>query len=125
MMTAKLKISLLMIGLVTLLAGCYYDNEQYLYPLATNPVCDTTTVSFSQQLVPIIQDQCISCHIGSAAPLGIDLSTHQGVATNIEDIIGAISHASGFSPMPAGGNKLSNCDISRFVAWRDHGSQNN
>jgi hypothetical protein len=114
--------ALLGVVAVTGFTGCYYDNEEYLYP--SNVGCDTMTVSFSQRLMPIINDKCITCHNASLVSGGIVLETHADVASNIELIIPAIDFT-GPHPMPQGGAKLPNCDIAAFVAWRNHGSNDN
>jgi len=116
---------LLLLGIV-LTGGCYYDNEEYLYPVVQNPsACDTAVVSFATRLTPVIQQNCISCHSGAAASGGIVLESHADVAANIDAVIGAINHAPGFTPMPQGGNKLPACTILQFEVWRSRGSQNN
>ena len=116
----------LLLGLISI-TGCYYDNEEYLYPTPVNTSCDTTTVSYSQRLVPILDNnQCLSCHNNSLASGGINLEGHANVAANIDSIIGAISHAQGFTPMPQGASDpLPACDIAAFVAWKNHGSNDN
>lgn len=114
----------ILVGLVAV-SGCYYDSEEYLYPTPTGGnACDTTTVSFSNRLMPIINNNCLSCHSTSLALGGIALETHADVTANIDLIIPAIDHT-GPHPMPQGGAKLPNCDIAAFVAWRDHGAQDN
>ncbi len=42
-----------------------------------------------------------------------------------EKLYGTISHASGYSPMPKGGAKLSNCQIATIKKWVDTGMLNN
>ena len=44
---------LLIIPLLALLAGCYYDNEEELYANQGNN-CDTTNVTFSGTVFPVI-----------------------------------------------------------------------
>jgi hypothetical protein len=40
-------------------------------------------------------------------------------------LYGSVSHASGYSPMPKGGNKLNTCQLSQIKKWIDAGSPNN
>ena len=39
--------------------------------------------------------------------------------------MGTINHASGFSRMPKGGGKLTDCEISQLQKWIDNGILNN
>src|SRR5574339_445710 len=107
------------------LGGCYYDVSQELYPSET--FCDTTNITYAGKILPLIQDNCYSCHSGSAPSGNINLDSYTGVkaqATNGK-LIGTISHAEGFSPMPQGGNKLSSCEISSIQTWINNGTLNN
>ena len=38
--------------------------------------------------------------------------------------MGAITHATGFIPMPNGGGKLADCEISQLQKWIDNGALN-
>jgi len=111
---------LLVLGIFT---ACYYDSEEKLYPDST-PVCDTTGITFSETILPVLQSNCFSCH-GAA-----DYLTNGG-GVNLEDmptlnlyagegiLLGAISHDTGFSPMPKGRAKLDSCSILKIKIWID------
>ena len=43
------------------LSGCYYDKENELYP-SPRTVCDTTNVTYSKSIVPIMVANCNVCH---------------------------------------------------------------
>ncbi len=90
-------------------------------------VCDTDNVSYATTIVPILQNTCLGCHSGSAPSGGINLSTHAGVQTVALNgrLVGAVSHDSAYSPMPQGGQKLSDCKIDQIRAWVDAGAPNN
>jgi len=45
--------------------GCYYDNEEELYPQA--PECDTLNVTYSATIALIMETNCNDCH-GGASP---------------------------------------------------------
>lgn len=89
--------------------------------------CETTNVSFSQFVQPLIDTHCRGCHSGTVPSGGIDLTTH----TNIQDIalngnlVEVIKWDNGFSPMPQGGEQLSQCNIDKIVAWIDDGALDN
>ena len=128
----KNPISLVIIGFVILIMnGCYYDNEEELYPVAQ--ACDTTNVTYSGTIVPILQDNgCITCHSGQVPSGNIGLENYDDVASsaaidpgNYGSLYGSISHAPGNSPMPKGGGKISDCSIAQVKAWIDAGYPNN
>lgn len=110
------------------LTGCYYDVESELYP-AGNCATTPAIVSYQTNVMPIIQTNCYVCHSNAAAASSggnIMLEGHtnlQKVAVNGR-LYAAISHT-GPSPMPKGGNKLSDCDIQLIKSWIDNGILNN
>lgn len=88
--------------------------------------CDTASVSFAAVIRPIMQNNCTSCHSGPFPPDNISLNTYAGVKAVADDgrLYGAISHASGFEPMPQGGTKLDDCTIRMVKRWIDKGAPN-
>lgn len=115
--------------LVVLLAasGCYYDNEQDLYPFSSSANCDTSAVTYAATVLPIVQSKCYSCHNAGSASGNVILEGYSNLKTYAANgkLIGTITHASGYSPMPQGGNKLSDCDINKVQAWVNAGMLNN
>ena len=105
------------------LPGCYYDNEEELY--GNN--CDTTNVTFSLSVKPIIDGSCNSCHSTISAQGGIVLDNHTALKgfADSGQLSGAINHQTGYSAMPKGGAKLSDCSISIIDKWIADGSPNN
>ncbi|MCB9283277.1 MAG: c-type cytochrome [Lewinellaceae bacterium] len=91
-------------------------------------VCDTTNVSFAADILPVMQNYCNGCHSGSAPSGNIDLTTYTNVknsANSNNSLVGSITHASGYKPMPDGGGSLPNCDIAKIKAWVNAGTPNN
>jgi hypothetical protein len=89
--------------------------------------CDTTNVSYSMQVVSILQDNCYVCHRGPGASSGIDFSNYgafKGWAGS-GFVAGDITAAPGFTPMPYGLPSLSSCDINTILAWIHQGMPNN
>jgi hypothetical protein len=126
------KWSLLMIAMlmVAFITSCYYDNEETLYPATAD--CDTESMSFSQDVWPVISSSCTGCHGGASPAGGIPLEGYANVSNsgaidpgNYGSLYGCISHASGNSPMPKNGDKLSDCTISKIKAWIDQGMLEN
>lgn len=108
------------------LAGCYRDNEEDLYPAGAS--CETTGATYAIAVAPVLQaNGCTGCHSGAAPSGNISLQTYAAVRTAAQNgkLFGSINHSPGFSPMPKGGNKLSACAISRIRAWIDAGAPNN
>ncbi len=89
--------------------------------------CDTTNVNYSATIRGIISNKCQGCHSGVAASGGIDLSTHSGVKSKVDDgrLWGAVNHMAGYSAMPKNGTKLSTCELSQIKKWMDAGAPNN
>jgi hypothetical protein len=121
----KKAMGILIIFLLVVLSGCYYDREEELYGSGT---CSTANVNFSGTVNSILSNYgCMGCHSGSSPSGGISLRGHANVKLKITDgrLWGAINHSPGFSPMPQGGNKMSSCDINKLKAWIDAGALNN
>lgn len=89
--------------------------------------CDTSVYTYSGAVQPIMANNCIGCHSSTLASGGVDLSTYTGVKTVALNgkLIGTITHAAGFVPMPQGGNQLSDCNITQIQKWIDAGTLNN
>ncbi len=112
------------ISLISLLqSGCYYDKQELLSPVS----CDTTIVTYSGFVNPIIAASCTGCHSGVNAPLGIQLDIYTGINAQALNgkLLGAVTHSSGFSPMPKNGTKLSDCNIAKIRKWIDAGAPDN
>jgi hypothetical protein len=125
----KFILSILIIILSALtFSSCYYDKEELLYGANNAPCTDTTSViSYVQKVVPILQQYCYSCHTGSFPSGNQVMGTYaadKAMAQNGK-LYGSINHAAGFSPMPKGMAKLSNCQISSIKKWIDAGMLNN
>jgi mono/diheme cytochrome c family protein len=106
------------------ISSCYYDNEEYLYPAVT--ACDTSTVSYSQAIVPILQSNCLGCHSGATPSGDINLETYTNVMIKVNDgsLLNAVKYNNINSPMPPSG-KMNNCNINKIAAWINQGAANN
>lgn len=109
-------------------SGCYYDNEENKYPEMDNQ-CDTITVTYSLSVKPILQNSCYRCHSNGNSSFGgnIRLEDYDDVKLRADDgkLIGTISHAGGFPPMPQGSAKLEDCKISIIRKWIESGAPDN
>ena len=81
-----------------------------------------TTIKFSTQIKPMMDNYCISCHgPGGTSP---DLSTHANIASNATLVLNSLNGA-GVQLMPQGGPALNDTLISQFSCWISQGKQNN
>ncbi|WP_242919864.1 hypothetical protein [Pontibacter liquoris] len=113
------------------LAACTSDNAEdsdpQPKPQPQPQQCDTSNVTFSATLTPIFKANCYSCHSTAIATHGVVLDTYAGVKRQVDDgkLLGVITHAPGYPPMPQGGAKLSDCTIAKIKKWVDDGAPNN
>ena len=116
-------------GLFLFSTGCYYDNSEDLYP---QPPCDTTNVTYSNTIAPIISSNCYACHSNSTSATSGSGISWEGYA-NLDGyldlfsgtLLGAIRHENGFLPMPKDQPKLSDCDIRKIEIWISQGHPDN
>lgn len=110
-------------------SSCYYDKEELLYGSGNNTPCTDTAgvVSYAQKVVPMLQQNCYSCHTGNFPSGNIVMGTYSSdkvIGLNGK-LYGTINHSSGFSAMPQGMPKMSNCQIAVVKKWIDSGMPNN
>jgi hypothetical protein len=108
--------------------GCYYDRTEDMYP--PEATCDTTTVTYSGTVAPILAKYCAGgCHSGSSPSGGFPLSTYTEVKDYIDNsgntFYRSMTQDSTISAMPKGGSKLSDCDLRKIKIWLDAGKPNN
>ncbi len=106
--------------------GCYWENEESLY--SGPEICDTISVSFSEDIVPILTNNCYTCHSNNNAAdfaYGISFEDYEDVAASANLIAGAINHSEGFPQMPRNRDKLEPCLINTFEAWVNQGILDN
>lgn len=103
--------------------SCKKDNADDTFPAPVT--CDTTNVTFSGVVLPIIQAKCTngSCHGAGAT---INLTTYNGVeaVASHGKLVPAINHT-GPNPMPQGQPKLDDCSIAKITKWVNNGAPNN
>ena len=127
--TPKMKRSLLILMVVMFATACYYRSEEELYP-DNQVICDTTGVTYSKTVLPILQNNCYECHSASN-------NAESGGSLNLEDfsllqalarggnVYGAITHDPLYIPMPKGRAQLDSCSIAKIKVWIDSGSSDN
>lgn len=127
-MKMKISIGALLIGTMIFISSCYYDKADLLYSGNSGPCTDSSgTVSYAQKVVPLLQQYCYSCHTGNF-PSGNQLmgtyTSDKAMAMN-GMLYGTIAHSAGYSPMPQGMAKMTNCQIAVIKKWIDSGTLNN
>jgi hypothetical protein len=113
-----LSFSALMLAVAIGSQSCYYDKYEDLHPNG----CDTTSISYTSNIKPIIDDQCGSCHNPSYNQQPY-LTSYDECKTAVESgsVINRIDkEASDPSIMPPSG-KMNQCSISFVKVWKSQG----
>ena len=119
------------VAVSTLVESCYYDNEEKLYPVTPTTTCDTASAKFAAFMSPLMTAQCATsnCHSASRQIGGVNLSSYTAIknyiTSNKVTFLGTIKHTAGYSAMPDGGAKLSDCNITKIETWIKNGLLNN
>lgn len=107
-----------------LLTSCAKENAQDLFTITT---CDTSNVTYSKVVNPIIQSKCAiaGCHVKGSSS-GYDYTTIgdlQKVAKSGQ-LLKAINHT-GSIQMPKDAPKLDDCTIAKITIWVREGALEN
>lgn len=118
------KIAFALLALTFICSACYYDVEEELY---LNTGCATDNVSYQTTIIPILQNNCLSCHSAAANFGNISLEGYDNLRTYIDNgqFLGAIQHQQGFSAMPQNQPKMADCTIEKISVWINAGALNN
>lgn len=113
-----------MVLLLASFGSCYYDVEEELYPSLE---CSTTGVTYSGVVEPILKSKCYSCHDAATNSGNITLEGYASLKAYVDngELLGAIKHSNGFSPMPKNAAMLVDCDIKKIETWITEGAQQN
>lgn len=119
--------AIIVVGIAASLSSCTKQNEETLKAQGGGVTCDTAGMKYSTDVLPILQANCYRCHGNGNVTGGITLDGYAAVVTQVNsgNLIGAITHAAGYTPMPFDGGKLSDCDIAKIKAWINEGTPNN
>jgi mono/diheme cytochrome c family protein len=91
-----------------------------------NSGCDSTVFTYSGAVSVTMNTYCKGCHNPASLGGGIDLSTYATVKASVAGrLMGSINHTAGYSAMPKGSNKLSDCQIRQIQKWINAGTLNN
>lgn len=89
--------------------------------------CDSTSFSFSMAVQPTIVSYCQGCHSGSNPSGGILLTNYQQIVDQSQSgaLLGSITRASGYVPMPLNQPALDPCLVDQIRRWIDAGMPDN
>jgi cytochrome c5 len=113
--------------LSAIVASCYYDSEEYLYPQISQ-TCDTANVTYNASIATIL-NSCTTCHYkGTSLQTGggISLADYNDVKIKVDDghLWGAAAHLNGYKWMPPEG-KLDDCSLLKIQTWINKGAPEN
>lgn len=111
-------------GLGVSMQACYYDVEEEIYPTLE---CSTENITYSGEVLTIIKNKCYKCHDAASNNGNITLEGYSNLKKYVDSgqLLGAIQHKPGFSPMPKNEAQLVECDISKIETWVNQGAPQN
>ncbi|MDF1550560.1 MAG: hypothetical protein P1P88_22250 [Bacteroidales bacterium] len=105
-----------------ILFSCNYYNEEELYG---NEICDTSNITYDEDIKPILQQNCYYCHSSSVVYSGnLNLENPEHIRRVVDNgkLLKNIKHEADGDPMPQGGAKLSDCKINKIEKWINLGT---
>ena len=124
-------VSLLALAAVLVLAACGAPASS---PVALPAHTPSATVSFSKDVLPILQNSCVNCHGGEKTSNGLDLKTYASLMTGSQHGVVIVSGDAAKSlliqslqqgKMPKRGGPLPADQIQMIMDWVNAGAQNN
>ena len=84
--------------------------------------CDTTNVTFSGTIWPMMQNYCNGCHTPTSPGGGIVIAGYDDMVALAENgsLMGSIRYEPGYAKMPTN-QQLSECNITLLQKWIDEG----
>jgi hypothetical protein len=111
-----------------LLDSCTSASKEELVPAGCKTDDTLYVVSYTSDVVPIFESNCYACH---------GATSHDNSGINLQDttvlnhyiqtgqLLGNITQAPGYDPMPKDGPKMDTCDISIIHQWIRQGYPQN
>ena len=108
---------LILLFFIATISSCIYDED----------VCNTVEVSYADEIVPLIDANCFSCHEDEDNYTGLCLATYALVSdsTTLSHILERIQLDLNDDDIMPPNTPLSDCQIDIFKAWVEQGAQNN
>jgi len=87
--------------------------------------CDTSNVTYTSSIQPIIQNYCLGCHTTSSANSsggGIILDSYSAVKTNAQTghLLCSVQWTGTCYKMPKNVSQLTSCNIRKFLIWANN-----
>jgi len=107
---------------MSFIQSCYYDNGDLIGGL----VCDTTSISYSNQVREILDNNCMECHdAGGISSLKFENYDQVFIVAQSGQLLGSIKHEDPYEPMPRNKPQLNPCLIRQIEIWIEEGANNN
>lgn len=89
--------------------------------------CDTSNVTLTNSVRPILTQYCQGCHNNTSASGGVNLEDYTGLKTVADNgrLMGSIRQEAEYVAMPQGQSKISDCNIGTIEIWIRNGASNN
>ncbi|MBI5296624.1 MAG: c-type cytochrome [Chloroflexi bacterium] len=103
-------------------------------PLPTEPAAAPGAISFSADILPILESRCVNCHGGNKTEKRLDLKSYESLMNGSEKgpvlVAGDAANSSlatliSNGKMPRRGPKLTPEQIELIIAWINAGALNN
>ena len=114
----------LLVVIICFLDSCSSKNEEDEFPELNN----SDSEFFTKTIAPIFKSNCTvsGCHDASTSSAGIDLTSEiDAKQANLTQLLKAINHQSGASPMPKNRSKLDQASIDNIEKWVESLSSGN
>ena len=123
-MSSAIRNSLPVFLAFTVFLGCSYDKEIIILPPCPEAVGN---ISFAAKVEPVLQTRCFGCHNNSVKLGNVSLEGYQNIKICAETgkLVGSLTWAAGFYPMPKYTAKLEPCKIALIKKWVENGAPNN
>jgi hypothetical protein len=92
-------------------------------PFSQIPTCNGT-VSFANDVLPLMEQNCTGCHNAGNASGGYNLSDYTTIAAHANATLGSMRN-SGYKLMPQGGPALPDSSIQLIECWIYQGKLDN
>lgn len=112
---------IIILSLILSFSSCYYDDEETLYG---NISCETSSVSFSKDIKPIIATNCAisGCHVQGGAGSGI-FENYTQIKDKVDN--GSLKNRVIVQKDMPPSKPLTNCQIQYIEQWINDGALNN
>ena len=113
-------------SIILFMQSCYFDNKEDLFQYLDSS-CNFIEVSYQNDVLPVLQSDCISCHNQNDPQGNVDLEGYTAVKIHADNgsLYGSIAHEVNYSVMPPSGQKINACAIEKIKAWVEAGAENN